>query len=211
LFVDDENKTCTLRFEASLPDRCVLGRIPADPPVAQERMEDQGMPLPFSLDPPGDASAAGSRDFEFLIGRWVVAHRRLRRRLEGDTHWDRFGGRCEMRPLLGGLGNIDDNVIELPGGTYRGAALRLFDPAAARWSIWWADSRTPGLQPPVHGRFENGVGIFFGDDTLRGAPIRVRFIWSDITPTAARWTQAFSPDAGATWEENWIMEFTRAD
>jgi hypothetical protein len=174
-------------------------------------MEDQGMPLPFSLDPSGSARAAGARDFDFLIGRWTVAHRRLRRRLEGDTQWDRFGGTREVRPLLGGLGNVDDNVIELPAGAYRGSALRLFDPAAARWSIWWADSRAPGLQAPVHGRFENGVGIFLGDDTLRGRPIRVRYIWSDITPEAARWTQAFSPDAGATWEEDWIMEFTREE
>jgi hypothetical protein len=188
-----------------------LGRIPADPPVTQERMEAQGMPLPFSLDPLEAAPAAGARDFDFLIGRWSVAHRRLRRRLEGDTRWDRFGGTCEMRLLLGGLGNIDDNIIALPDGTYRGSALRLFDPATTRWSIWWMDSRAPGLQPPVHGRFENGVGTFRGDDTLRGRPIRVRYVWSDIAATHARWVQAFSPDAGATWEENWIMEFTRAD
>src|SRR5690348_5013344 len=111
------------------------------------------MPLPFSLDQSHSAPASGTRDFDFLIGRWTVAHRRLRRRLQNDTQWDRFGGTCEMRPLLDGLGNIDDNLIELPDGAYRGSALRLFDPAAARWTIWWMDSREPGLQPPVHGRF----------------------------------------------------------
>ena len=116
-----------------------------------------------------------------------------------------------MRPVLGGLGNVDDNIIELPDGTYRGSALRLFDPAAELWSIWWMDSRTPGPQAPVHGRFENGVGTVLGDDTLRGRPIRVRYIWSDITADSAKWAQAFSPDAEATWETNWIMEFTRAD
>jgi hypothetical protein len=188
-----------------------LGRIPADPPVTQERMKDQGMPLPFALDPPGSAATASARDFDFLIGQWTVAHRRLGRRLEGDTQWVRFGGTCEMRHLLGGLGNIDDNIIELPDGAYRGSALRLFDPTAALWSIWWTDSRAPGLQPPVHGRFEDGVGTFLGEDALRGRPIVVRYVWSEITATSARWTQAFSPDAGATWEENWIMEFTRAE
>jgi hypothetical protein len=173
-------------------------------------MEDQGMPLhPFSCDPDNAAPSDGRRDFDFLIGHWTVVHRRLRRRLEGDTHWDAFGGRCEMRPLLGGLGNIDDNIIDLPGGTSRGSALRLFDPARGLWSIWWMDSRTPGLQPPVHGRFDGGVGTFLGNDTLRGKPIRVRYIWSDIATSAATWTQAFSPDGGATWETNWIMQFTR--
>lgn len=169
------------------------------------------MPLyPFSLEPDNAASSDGRRDFDFLIGHWSVAHRRLQRRLEDDTQWDRFGGRCEMRPILGGLGNVDDNVIELPDGAYRGSALRLFDPATGLWSIWWSDSRGFGLQPPVHGRFDQGVGTFFGDDTLRGRPIRVRYIWSDITATSASWAQAFSPDSGATWETNWLMQFTRA-
>jgi hypothetical protein len=31
----------------------------------------------------------------------------------------------------------------------------------------------------------------------------------DITPTTCRWEQAFSTDGGATWETNWIAEFTR--
>jgi hypothetical protein len=197
--------------EASLPDAMRLRAYPGGSIVKAGFMEDQGMPLPFSLDPAATAPIAGARDFDFLIGRWTVAHRRLRRRLENDTTWDRFGGQCEMRPLLGGLGNVDDNIIELPDSSYRGAALRLFDPANGVWSIWWADSRAPGLQPPVHGRFANGVGTFLGDDTLRGRPIRVRYIWSDITNVSATWTQAFSPDSEATWETNWVMQFTRAD
>ena len=58
-------------------------------------------------------------------------------------------------------------------------------------------------------RFDNGVGTFFADDNLEGRPIRVRFLWSDITPSSARWQQAFSEDGGATWETNWVMDFER--
>ena len=54
-----------------------------------------------------------------------------------------------------------------------------------------------------------GVGTFHADDTLRGKPIRIRFVWSKITPTSAHWEQAFSPDGGQTWEVNWTMEFQR--
>ncbi len=39
--------------------------------------------------------------------------------------------------------------------------------------------------------------------------MRVRFRRSAITPTRARWEQAFSVDAGATWEANWIRDFQR--
>ena len=50
-------------------------------------------------------------------------------------------------------------------------------------------------------------GEFFGDDTFAGKPILVRYIWSEITGTSARWEQAFSTDRGTTWETNWIMSF----
>jgi hypothetical protein len=65
------------------------------------------------------------------------------------------------------------------------------------------------LQPPLVGKFENGIGTFFADDTFNGQAIRVRFIWNEITEDSARWEQAFSPDGGATWEVNWVMWFKR--
>ena len=60
------------------------------------------------------AASDGRHDFDFLIGRWRVAHGRLQRRLEGDTQWDSFAGTAEMRPILGGLGNIEGHLFELP-------------------------------------------------------------------------------------------------
>ena len=61
------------------------------------------------------------------------------------------------------------------------------------------------------GAFRDGVGTFFADDVWKGKPIRVRFVWSQITAKSARWEQAFSDDAGKTWETNWVMEFKRSD
>jgi hypothetical protein len=158
----------------------------------------------------GEAAPDGRHDFDFFFGSWKVRHRRLRNRLVGDTEWQEFSGTCESRPVIGGLGNVDDNVLELPAGTYRAATLRLFNPGTKLWSIWWIDARNPGLEPPVHGAFENEVGSFFGDHKLDGRPIRVRFLWSEITPRSARWDQAFSADGGATYEPNWTMLFERA-
>jgi len=156
--------------------------------------------------PMGDAP----RDFDFLIGSWKVRHRRLKERLAHSTEWEEFDGTCTMRPLLGGFGNVDDNVLELPGGTYRGVGLRSFDPATKSWAIWWLDSRDPHvLDVPVIGRFQDGVGTFVAKDTLRGRPIVMKFVWSHITPASAVWEQSFSPDEGKTWEMNWHMDFTR--
>ncbi|HWU95292.1 MAG TPA: DUF1579 domain-containing protein, partial [Sphingomonas sp.] len=76
-------------------------------------------------------------DFDFQRGRWHVRHRRLRARLVGCTDWEEFSGTSEQRPLLGGNGNVEDNLLHLPGGDYRAVALRSHDPAAGTWAIWW--------------------------------------------------------------------------
>ena len=90
-------------------------------------------------------------------------------------------------------------------------SFRFFDPDTGSWSIYWADSRRPGLlDPPVIGSFSDGVGVFEGDDTFEGRPIRVRFIWSGVETPTPRWEQAFSDDGGRAWETNWVMEFTPA-
>lgn len=158
------------------------------------------------------AAHRGAGDFDFFIGRWHVAHRRLKERLAGCTEWVEFTGRCSTRRVLGGFGNMDDNVIDLPGSPYRAVTLRSFDAATGFWSIWWLDGRFPGtLDKPMVGRFDNGVGTFFADDTLAEKPIRVRFLWTMSKSGQPQWEQAFSPDGGKSWETNWVMDFTRAD
>ncbi|MCU1359904.1 MAG: hypothetical protein JWN99_1193 [Ilumatobacteraceae bacterium] len=150
-------------------------------------------------------------DFDFLLGTdWVVHHHKLQQRLaDCDTWWD-FDGTSTFWKILGGMGNVDDNVIDQPTGSYRGASVRLFDRAADQWSIYWMSDTSTVIEPPVMGRFENGVGVFEGDDTFEGRPISVRFIWSDIAENSAKWDQAFSIDGGASWETNWQMTFERA-
>ena len=152
-----------------------------------------------------------STDFDFQQGRWRVKHRRLKARLAGCTEWEEFDGTSEQRPLLGGNGNVEDNLLHLPGGDYRAVALRSFDPASGTWAIWWLDARQPHqLDVPVIGRFEDGVGSFFAEDMHEGRPVRLRFQWHTANPQAPRWEQALSADGGETWETNWIMDFTRA-
>ena len=152
-----------------------------------------------------------TNDFDFFIGRWHVAHRRLRDRLSGCIDWEEFEGTCVTQKVLGGFGNIDDNTLDLPSGAYRAVTLRSFDRKAGTWSIWWLDGRNPGsLDTPVVGRFTDGVGTFHAEETLAGKPIRVRFRWTVPKPDRPRWEQAFSADSGETWETNWIMDFARS-
>ena len=157
------------------------------------------------------AAVPGLHDFDFLVGHWHVHHRKLKQRLANNHEWVEFEGTLFSQPLMGGYANVDDDVFEVPGGTYRGVAPRSFDAKSGQWSIWWIDSRMPAapLDPPVRGGFHNGIGTFYADDTFNGKPIRMRFIWSGITPKSCHWEQAFSPDGGKTWETNWVQELQR--
>lgn len=155
-------------------------------------------------------NAQAPADFDFLQGRWQVRHRRLVKRLAGCADWQVFSGTAELRHVLGGAGNIDDNLIHLPEGSYRAASLRAWDAQSRCWSIWWLDGRLPGeIGTPVRGSFEGGVGQFYADEDFEGRPIRVRFLWLRTNTPTPRWEQAFSADGGQTWETNWEMDFSR--
>ena len=149
-------------------------------------------------------------DFDFQVGSWQVSHRRLKARLCGCDDWEVFSGTSEMRRVLGGRGNVEDNVLHLPGGALRAIAVRDYDEAAGTWAIWWLSTAAPHvLDVPVIGQFEDGVGTFLADDSLDGRPILVRFLWLNTDGPAPRWEQAFSQDQGQSWETNWVMDFTR--
>lgn len=154
------------------------------------------------------ASQSGAHGFDFQVGEWRVHHRVKR---AGDPQWQEFEGTSNNRSLMDGAANVEDNTFFKPDGVTRGVALRAYEPKTDEWAIWWVDGRNPlgALDPPVKGRFVDGVGTFYSDGILNGTPTRTRFIWSRITATSARWEQAYSTDSGKTWDTNWIMDFTR--
>jgi hypothetical protein len=112
--------------------------------------------------------------------------------------------------VFGGAANVDE--VHFPDWSFSGLSVRLLNPATGEWSIYWVNSRNGELAlPPVTGRFSDGVGVFYDKEQYEGRDITVRYKWSDITATTARWEQAFSLDDGQTWETNWTADFTRTD
>lgn len=181
--------------------------------VASALSPAQSAPAAAANSKDASGAIAGLHDFDFLVGRWKVHHRKLKKRLVNSHEWVEFDGTLYSQPLMGGYANVDDDEFYVPNGAYRGVAPRSFDPKTGLWSIWWMDSRFPDakMDPPVKGSFHDGVGTFYADDTENGKPIRVRFIWSKIERNTCRWEQAYSQDGGKTWETNWVQDLVRVE
>src|SRR4051812_32831795 len=110
-------------------------------------------------------------DFDFIFGEWDVANRKLAQRYVGCRTWEEFPATSRCKPRLKGVANVEE--VDFTTKDFAGMALRLYDPAEKLWSIWWIDSRDGRLQPPVHGRFADGRGVFEGEDEDEGRPVRV--------------------------------------
>jgi hypothetical protein len=152
----------------------------------------------------------GPRDFDAFLGRWQVRHRSLKQRLAGSNDWEEFHGTSHWQSILGGSANFNESVVQRAGATYQSLGLRAYDAKTAVWTDWSLSGRDPTkITVDGVGRFANGVGTFFTDDTFAGKPIRVRGIFTPLSATAMRWEQAFSPDGGRSWETNYVMEHTR--
>jgi hypothetical protein len=174
---------------------------------------DSSLAIPkINFDPNGNllikASLTSSpNDFDFLVGKWKMHHRRLNKRLENCKEWTEFESMDSNYKILSGTADMDiystTQMPGLEGKLFEGVTLRLFDPKTRLWRLYWAASNVGVLDPPVVGSFENNVGHFFAKDTFNGKNIIMVFRWDVRDKDHPIWSQAFSPDNGKTWEWNW--------
>jgi hypothetical protein len=136
---------------------------------------------------PADPSASKQRfdvhDFDFLAGEWNVVNRRLKQRGVGSTEWFEFPAFIRATIYLGGVANVDQ--IDFPTLGFSGLTVRTFNQETKRWSIYWINSKSGILFPPVEGGFIGDRGEFYGTDDDDGRPVKVRFVWTRRGPNAA--------------------------
>ena len=143
-------------------------------------------------------------EFDFLNGHWTIANRRLR--APGD--WDVFEGEATCWSILGGVASVEE--LRIPARDFSGMGLRTLDAANGVWLDYWMNSKTGvPASAGTPGRFVGGVGNFDASDTEDGRPVIYRGCWDQITASSCRWRQGASRDGGATWDWNWIMDWTR--
>jgi hypothetical protein len=165
-----------------------------------------------SAEPAAEPLTANDRntDFDFNYGHWKVHVSRLDGQLVGSTKWLEYDGVSEVTPVWNGRGNLIEVEADGPAGHLQGLGLRLYNLETQQWNLNWAASHNGIMNaPPTVGAFRNGRGEFFDQELLDGRDILVRNIYTDIKPDEARFEQAFSADAGKTWEKNWVITFAR--
>ena len=168
------------------------------------------VPLTGAAQPDAPATQApaaphdGQRDFDWEIGTWDTQLKRLREPLSGKTEWLEYAGTSVVKPVMAGRANLVELDVRGSGGRIVGVSLRLYQPASGQWTLHFASLANGLMTEPMHGSFKDGKGSFYGQDTVNGRVVLVRFL---ILPAGARqwrFEQAYSADGGQRWETNWI-------
>jgi hypothetical protein len=151
----------------------------------------------------------GQHDFDFESGSWKIHLKRRLHPLTGSNTWIDFDGTSVTRKVWEGRSQIEEFETDGAGGHIEGLTLRLYNPQTHQWSLYWANAKDGTIVAPQVGQFKDGRGEFYGQDTLNGKLIYIRFIWSNTDSSTPHFEQSFSDDGGKTWEVNWITDQTR--
>ena len=154
-----------------------------------------------------ESGGAHAMDFDF--GLWKTHSSRLMHPLSHSTDWKDMDGYTVVKPIWNGRANIAEFKGDGPAGHVELLALRTFDPTTGQWYLNFSHPNTGTLDVPGIGVAKNDRIDFYDQEALNGKAIWVRFsIWR-ITADTAQSEQAFSADAGKTWELNWVNHYTR--
>lgn len=178
------------------------------------------IPLSFL---PFDAQAAGApriekfelvdgphmKNFNHLEGAWVVESHSLRHRMTAEPEWLENHMETNYRILLGGLVAINETYGIFNGHDMHGLMIRTYDPDIDEWRFQWMSVGYPHLTEQVRGRFENGIGVFYGTETNDGHTFAMRFRWKMIDENHAFWEQAYQDPETDGWEVNWTLDLRR--
>jgi hypothetical protein len=168
-------------------------------------------PLPIAAQQPSTPSQAvpvrdGQHDFDWEFGTWTTNVRVLRNPLTGATpDWAEYNGTSVVRPILDGRSNTVELSVKNAKGAIEGVSLRLYNPQTRQWSLNYATVKGGTMTAPVFGGFDGkGRGHFYGQDSIDGRNVWVRFDIIPVSPREARFEQYYSADGGQSWEMNWL-------
>src|SRR6476661_183949 len=162
-----------------------------------------GLYAPAQTNPATNSSQAsserdGQRDFDFELGSWHIHLKRRSNPMTGSNTWVEFDGTSVTRKVWDGRAQIEEFETDSNTGHIEGLTLRTYNPKTHEWKLYWANSKDGNVVVPQVGKFRDGVGEFYGMDTLNDKSILIRFIWSKTDTNMPHFEQSFSGDGGKT-------------
>lgn len=148
-------------------------------------------------------------NFDLLAGRWDVESHSLKQRMAPQQVWLENRMETEYRVLLGGLVAINDTYGTFNGRDMHGIMIRTYEPELDEWLFQWMSRDYPHLTEQVRGRFDNGVGTFYGAEMNAERVFKMRFRWKMIAPDHAYWDQSYQDPETLAWEVNWTLDLRR--
>ncbi len=177
----DGGKTWVTRFIAQ------LARLKKDP----------------DYDTPAAAGSGPERDFDFNMGHWNTRIRAVLNPLSAPGTWSNLAGTHVVYRVWGDWANIGQLEVDGPSGHIEYMALRTYDRKTSQWRVYFANSKTGILGPPMIGEFKDGAGTFIGLDEVEGKTVLNRNVWSGISSKSCHQDWAISTDGGKTWIPTW--------
>ena len=152
----------------------------------------------------------GAHDFDFGFGVFKTHIKRLTHPLTGSTTWIEWDGTVATRKLWDGKGQLEELEFGGPNGSHvEGMTVRLYNPEAQQWNLYWVNSDDGTLGQPMIGEFKDGKGVFYDQEQFNGHVVLVRNIYSNASDHGYDFEQAFSADGGKTWEPNFVANLAR--
>ena len=148
-------------------------------------------------------------NFNLLEGVWDVESHSLKRRMAEEEEWQENHMETTYRILLGGLVAINDTYGTFNNRPMHGFMFRAYDPDKDEWQFHWMSKGYPHLTEQVRGRFENGVGVFYGTETNEGREFPMRFRWKMISDDHAFWEQSYQNPETGEWQINWTLDLRK--
>jgi len=158
---------------------------------------------------PSAALRDGAHDFDFNFGRWHTHIRRVLDPLTGGAHSIELNGTVTVRKVWDGRAALEEIEADGPNGHWEGMTLFLYNPQAHQWSQTYVNSKSGVMNAPLIGAFGEGRGELYSQETVDGRSILVRAEWSQITPDAHHFEEAYSEDGGRSWSPAFIASLTR--
>jgi len=158
-------------------------------------------PLPPTTSPGTTSCLAGgdaaeTRNFDFTVGTWALS----------ASNGQAIGtSTIAVDPTLSGC--LIAESFSTPKG-YQAVAWLYYDPIENTYFRTYIDSE--GERVELRGTFDNGVFVFTGAESIRGAEsAQVRMTWSQTSANTLRQLWETSRDGGATWRQAQEITFTR--